>query len=1711
MQLRHLATIQPATVPDSGGPSAAMVRVTAISWSANNRKMAAVSTDRIIHLFDEGGQRRDKFNTKPADPKGPKNYIVRAIAWSPDSSKLAVAQSDNIVFVYKLGVEWGERKSICNKFLQSSSITSLSWPVERPNEVVFGLAEGRVRVGQLRSNKAATLYTTDSYVVSLAAQPSGNGVVSGHHDGSIHIFSFADGRNQRLCTHNNGVAPTALAWGEAICAAGNDCKAVFYDDRGGVQQVFDYSQDEDAKEFTVARFNPSGETVVLGSFDRFVVINYNARRNMWEEVGVKKIQNFYTVTAMAWKADGSRLAVGSLCGAIEAYDACIRRYTYQGKFEFTYVSTSQVIVKRLGGTGTRIMVKSRFNLEISKINIYQERFVVAHTPETLLMGDMEICKLSEVAWAGSGQEKYFFDNPAVGMVFNAGELSLVEYGCNEVLGSCRTEHMNPHFISVRTNEARGEAKGNKKIAYLQDLQTIRILDLDSGITVATIEHDSKVDWLELNTQATTLLFRDKKRQLHLYDLENQVRSTLLTYCSYVQWVPDSDVVVAQNRNNLCVWYSVAHPERVTIIQIKGDVEDIERTADGRTEVVVDEGISTVSYALDQALIEFGTAIERHDYDRALLSLEQLDLTPETEAMWQTLSEAAVSVRPPQLLIAERCYAALGDICRTRYIHKVNTIAAYAKETVGGDGTQHFMVRAKLAAVEKNFKSAENILVDQGQIDEALEMYQEMHKWDEAIFVAESKNHPSAAELRLNYFTWLTSSGQEDKAGELKEKEGDYLTAVQLYLKGGLAGKAAALVTKTDVQFAPDILEKIASSLVRSQLYEKAGMFLEELEQSERAMEAYCKGHAYRRAVSLARRDYPQHVVQLEEDWGDYLVSHKQPDMAIDHFIEAGQTTKAIEAAIAARQWGRAIQTITDYTPDEQTTATYFKRIARHFEEVRSYKEAEKYYIRAGGPQEAVDMYTRASKWDDAHKVAMTYMSQADVATLNISQAQRLEGQQRYKDAEKLYLLVNEPDYAISMYKKNRQFDHMIRLVTTYRKDLLTDTHLHLAEQLEHEGNYREAERHYTEARDWKLAVRMFQHKEMWEDAIRVAKLHGGVSASKQVAFSWAVSLGGEAGAKLLQKFGLIDQAIDYAIESSSFEHGFVFARAGAKHKLPEVHLKYAMFLEDEGRFKDAEAEFIKAEKPKEAIEMWLHSQDYGNAMRVADNHDPASVSDVLVAQARHFWDRNEHQRAEALYLRAKKPDLLLGVYKDSLMWQDAIRLAKEYLPHKLGEVQMEFARFTSGGGTAEHGDLLSNGRMWEQQKEYSAAIDAYLKITTANTQDPDYLEEAWENAVRLAMDYVRERIPEVVSTVSGRLVSIKRYDQAAELYQGIGQHKEAAGVYIRAAMWEKARDVYRKYAPELEQYVESQYVAHLKGGGNADALISAGHSEGLDAGLDMLADRGEWDRIYTTCQDQQRQDQLERYQAMHLQSLVADSKCADALDVLVKYGAPAVESHFPLYKRIATRVVSFSEAETVVKLKDLLAMLLPAIRESSADASRTKEFERLALIADLSALRTSLKAKGMPEYAAKVAISVLRYCADVPADKCFYDAAMECKLMGWHNMAFVFFNRYLDLSEAIDDGETSSRHLDHSDLRGSDVPQDFPLPSEQFLDEDKREEVRDWVLQLSMETQVAQNLSAVELDFIKQNLAIDDTAAYWRALQSQYMAPAGPPAPAQLS
>jgi len=96
-------------------------------------------------------------------------------------------------------------------------------------------------------------------------------------------------------------------------------------------------------------------------------------------------------------------------------------------------------------------------------------------------------------------------------------------------------------------------------------------------------------------------------------------------------------------------------------------------------------------------------------------------------------------------------------------------------------------------------------------------------------------------------------------------------------------------------------------------------------------------------------------------------------------------------------------------------------------------------------------------------------------------ATKMEKAQKFKEAERLYLAVDKVDHAIAMYKKHRKFQVMIGLVEKYRKELLGETHKYLAQQLEMEGNLKDAEDHYASAGEWLAAVNMYRTNDLWEE------------------------------------------------------------------------------------------------------------------------------------------------------------------------------------------------------------------------------------------------------------------------------------------------------------------------------------------------------------------------------------------------------------------------------------------------------------------------------------------------------------------------------------------------------------------------------------------------------------------------------------------------------
>jgi intraflagellar transport protein 172 len=95
--------------------------------------------------------------------------------------------------------------------------------------------------------------------------------------------------------------------------------------------------------------------------------------------------------------------------------------------------------------------------------------------------------------------------------------------------------------------------------------------------------------------------------------------------------------------------------------------------------------------------------------------------------------------------------------------------------------------------------------------------------------------------------------------------------------------------------------------------------------------------------------------------------------------------------------------------------------------------------------------------------------------------------------------------------------------------------------------------------------------------------------------------------------------------------------------------------------------------------------------------------------------------------------------------------------------------------------------------------------------------------------------------------------------------------------------------------------------------------------------------------------------------------------------------------------------------------------------------------------------------AAKQAIALLRHVHILRADKAFYEAGRLAKEAKMNKMAFLCWNRFLDISDAIEEGEPVAE----SEFGETDVPLDMYMPARP-LSEAIRDQARDFVLQYSL-------------------------------------------------
>lgn len=143
--------------------------------------------------------------------------------------------------------------------------------------------------------------------------------------------------------------------------------------------------------------------------------------------------------------------------------------------------------------------------------------------------------------------------------------------------------------------------------------------------------------------------------------------------------------------------------------------------------------------------------------------------------------------------------------------------------------------------------------------------------------------------------------------------------------------------------------------------------------------------------------------------------------------------------------------------------------------------------------------------------------------------------------------------------------------------------------------------------------------------------------------------------------------------------------------------------------------------------------------------------------------------------------------------------------------------------------------------------------------------------------------------------------------------------------------------------------------------------------------------------------------------------------------------------------------------------------QTNATTETKSHFKTLLLIVHYYATRSACReVQSMKSVCVKISVALLRYTDIIPADKAYFEAGTDLREEGRVSEAFVFLNHYLDLCEAIVEGEVQL--VDHSDLSQTDFPPNIPIPEQMYLKDSPEihDSVREWVLAISIDQTVEQ-------------------------------------------
>ena len=123
-----------------------------------------------------------------------------------------------------------------------------------------------------------------------------------------------------------------------------------------------------------------------------------------------------------------------------------------------------------------------------------------------------------------------------------------------------------------------------------------------------------------------------------------------------------------------------------------------------------------------------------------------------------------------------------------------------------------IIDAKLLLIKKKFDEAKNLLLDNNLIQEAIDVFKEIHKYLDAIEIAEKYKLPESELMKKEYLNWLVANEMYDEIAKIKIKEGAFIEAVKNYIQGDMQLKAVNLIIKYRIKIDNNTMAYLINSI-----------------------------------------------------------------------------------------------------------------------------------------------------------------------------------------------------------------------------------------------------------------------------------------------------------------------------------------------------------------------------------------------------------------------------------------------------------------------------------------------------------------------------------------------------------------------------------------------------------------------------------------------------------------------------------------------------------------------------------------------------------------------------------------------------------------------------------------------------------------------------------------------------------------------------------